>query len=98
MNPAAPGPLDGNAAAGVLSEVFAMDVTAAIGQCAGCGQQSPLGATAAYLQAPGAVLRCRGCDHVLLRVVTAPGRFWVDLSGLTVLGVEQPDDAGPSGA
>ena len=45
--------LDGNAAAGVLAEVFAMDVTAAIGQCAGCGQQSPLGATVAYLQAPG---------------------------------------------
>ena len=90
--------LDGNAAAGVLSEVFAMDVTAAIGQCAGCGQQSPLGATVAYLQAPGVVLRCRGCDLVLVRVVTGPDRYWVDLSGLSVLRVMRPDDAGPSGA
>ena len=79
--------LDGNAAAGVLSEVFAVDVTAAIGQCAGCGQQSPLGATVAYLQAPGVVLRCRGCDHVLVRVVTSPDRQWVDISGLAVLEV-----------
>ena len=81
------GSLDGNAAAGVLSELFAVDVTAAIGQCAGCGQQSTLGATVAYLQAPGLVLRCRGCDHVLLRVVTSPDRQWVDISGLAVLEV-----------
>jgi hypothetical protein len=82
--------LDGNAAAGVLSEVFAMDVTAAIGHCAGCGQQSPLGATVAYLQAPGVVLRCRGCDYVLVRVVTSPDRQWVDISGLAVLEVSRP--------
>jgi Family of unknown function (DUF6510) len=29
--------LDGNAAAGELSKIFAMDVTAAEGQCAHCG-------------------------------------------------------------
>jgi len=29
--------LDGNAAAGELSNIFAMDVTAAEGQCANCG-------------------------------------------------------------
>jgi len=29
--------LDGNAAAGELSNIFAMDVTAAEGQCAHCG-------------------------------------------------------------
>ena len=87
MTAASDGTLDGNAAAGVLAEVFAMDVTAAIGQCAGCGQQSPLGATVAYLQAPGVVLRCRGCDHVLVRVVTSPDRQWVDIRGLAVLEV-----------
>lgn len=92
------GTLDGNAAAGVLSEVFAVDVTAAIGQCAGCGNQSPLGATVAYLRAPGVVLRCRGCDHVLVRVVSGPDRFWVDLGGLSVLRVMRPGDVGPSRA
>ena len=29
--------LDGNAAAGELSEVFALDVTTAVATCAGCG-------------------------------------------------------------
>ncbi len=29
--------LDGNAAAGALREMFAVDITAAIAQCAGCG-------------------------------------------------------------
>ncbi len=87
MTAAAEGMLDGNAAAGVLSEVFAMDVTAAIGRCAGCGRQGALGETVAYLQAPGVVLRCRGCDHVLVRVVTSPNRQWVDITGLAVLEV-----------
>lgn len=93
----AQGALDGNAAAGVLSEVFLVDVTAAIGRCAGCGSQSPVGATAAYLQAPGVVLRCRGCDAVLVRVVAGPDRYWVDLSGLAVLQVVRSRDDGPPG-
>jgi len=29
--------LDGNAMAGALGEVFAVDVTAAVGRCDGCG-------------------------------------------------------------
>jgi Family of unknown function (DUF6510) len=80
-----PPPLDGNTAAGVLSEVFSADVTAAIGQCAGCGGRAPLGEAGLYLQAPGVVLRCRGCDLVLARVVTTPAGRWLDLRGLAVL-------------
>jgi hypothetical protein len=34
--------IDGNAAAGELSNIFAMDVTAAKGQCAHCGAKSAL--------------------------------------------------------
>jgi hypothetical protein len=90
MTAASGGTLDGNAAAGVLSEVFAVDVTAAIGQCVGCGRQGPLGATVAYLHAPGVVLRCRGCDQVLVRVVIAPDRHWIDLRGLAVLELTPP--------
>jgi len=86
--------LDGNAAAGVLAEVFAVDVTAAVGRCAGCGSHAPLGAAVAFLQAPGLVLRCRGCDVVLVRVVTSPDRHWVDLSGLAVLQVTRPAAGG----
>ena len=85
-------PLDGNAAAGVLTEVFAVDVTAAIGQCAGCGVHGPLGGAASYLEAPGAVLRCLSCDNVLVRVVAAPDRYWLDLRGLVVLQLLRPSD------
>jgi hypothetical protein len=76
---------DGNAVAGALAEVFAVDVTVAIGQCAGCGRTAPLADTRAYTHAPGVVVRCRGCDGVLLRLVTAPGRVWLDLRGMTRL-------------
>ena len=77
--------LDGNAAAGVLSEVFAVDVTTAVGQCAGCGRVGVFADTRVYVDAPGTVVRCAGCDAVLLRVVTAPGRTWLDLRGLSYL-------------
>ena len=78
-------PLDGNAAAGELRTIFAVDVTAAMGQCVGCGQTAPLGAARAYQQAPGLVLRCSGCDAVLLRVVAGPDRTWLDGRGLAYL-------------
>lgn len=77
--------VDGNAVAGLLLEVFAVDVTAAVGRCAGCGRVGPLADTRVYQRAPGVVVRCVACDAVLLRVVTdtrRPGRRWVDLRGL----------------
>ncbi|HEY3713955.1 MAG TPA: DUF6510 family protein [Jatrophihabitantaceae bacterium] len=77
--------LDGNAAGGELGEIFAVDVTAATGQCLGCGRVAPVATALAYGQAPGLVLRCPGCDEVLIRVVTAPGRTWLDVRGLAYL-------------
>jgi len=79
--------LDGNAAAGALSEVFAVDVTAAIGQCDGCGQTGVFAEARLYVDAPGLVARCSGCDAVLLRVVTTPNDTFLDLRGLTYLRV-----------
>jgi hypothetical protein len=78
--------LDGNAAAGVLAEVFAVDVTAAVGTCDACGAADHVGAVHVY-RAAGLVLRCRSCDAVLMRVVEGPGRMWVDLRGLRSLEV-----------
>jgi hypothetical protein len=74
--------LDGNAAAGLLAQLLGGDWTAASGCCDGCGLTGPLAETVAYLQAPGLVVRCRGCEAVLLRVVRAPDRAWLDLRGL----------------
>lgn len=79
--------LDGNAAAGALSEVFAVDVTAAIGQCNGCGQTGVFAEARLYVDAPGLVARCQSCDNVLLRVVSTPNDTFLDLRGLTYLRV-----------
>ncbi|QNE17141.1 hypothetical protein F1D05_03490 [Kribbella qitaiheensis] len=77
--------LDGNAAAGALREVFAVDITAAIGQCDGCGRTGVFAEARVYLDAPGMVARCSGCDGVLLRVVNTPTDTYLDLRGLTYL-------------
>lgn len=79
--------LDGNAAAGALSELFAMDVTAAIAQCDGCGQTGVFAESRLYVDAPGLVARCASCDTVLLRVVSTPNDTYIDLRGLTYLRV-----------
>jgi hypothetical protein len=75
--------LDGNAAAGILSEVFAVEMTTATGTCAGCGASNALGATQLYAQAPGMILRCPNCTNVLICIVRFPGGgLVVDLKGL----------------
>jgi hypothetical protein len=79
--------VDINAVAGELREVFAVDITTATGQCGGCGQSGPLAQARLYGRPPGHVLRCRGCDGVLMRMVTAPGNTWLDLRGLAYLQV-----------
>jgi len=94
MTPDVPSYLDGNAAAGALREVFAVDVTAATGRCAGCGRTEVFAAAHVYLQAPGLVARCAGCENVLLRVVVTPGQTWLDLRGLSYLRLPTPDPAG----
>ncbi len=77
--------LDGNAAAGALSELFALEVTAARGQCNGCGALTVLAEARLYADAPGLVVRCARCDGILLRVVQTPGRTCLDLRGYTYL-------------
>jgi Family of unknown function (DUF6510) len=77
--------LDGNAAAGELAEIFATDITAAVGQCAHCGATRRFAEAHLYMQAPGFVARCSVCQHVLLRLVNAGQRVFLDLRGLTCL-------------
>jgi hypothetical protein len=79
--------LDGNAMAGTLRELFAVELTAARGTCASCGRTGPLADAVVYARAPGVVARCRGCEAVLLRVVAAPARTMLDLRGLAVIEV-----------
>ena len=85
MSAEEPRHLDGNAAAGALREVFALDVTSARGRCAGCGRAGVFAESRVYLDAPGMVARCPECDDVLLRVVTTPTGTYLDLGGLSYL-------------
>ena len=73
--------LDGNAAAGILSEVFVADLTAARATCANCGTTRAVGALLVYAHGMGTVARCPGCDAVVLRLARTPTRVWLDLTG-----------------
>ncbi|HEY0410942.1 MAG TPA: DUF6510 family protein [Candidatus Dormibacteraeota bacterium] len=83
--------LDGNAVAGQLGELFALEITAATSRCAGCGATAPVAALAAYTDGPGAVLRCPRCEAVILRLVRGPRRLWLDLRGAGHLEFQVPD-------
>jgi Zn finger protein HypA/HybF involved in hydrogenase expression len=74
--------LDGNAIAGLLQEIFSVEMTSADATCAGCGKVSLIGAVDVYANAPGVVVRCPACGQVLMRVVKGRGRCWVDLAGI----------------
>jgi Family of unknown function (DUF6510) len=84
--------LDGNAAAGPLSTIFAVDVTAAECQCAHCGAIDRFARTHLYMMGPGVVARCAVCEHVLLRLVSAGQRVLLDARGLTYLSVDASQD------
>ena len=77
--------LDGNAAAGELSKIFAVDITGAEGQCANCGARKRFAEAHLYVQCPGLVARCALCGHVLLRLVNVQQRVFLDLRGMTHL-------------
>jgi Zn finger protein HypA/HybF involved in hydrogenase expression len=77
--------LDGNAIGGLLREIFTMEMTTAEGTCANCGAVHAVGQVVVYLNAPGAVVRCPSCDHVLMKIVQGRGRYWIDLTGVRVL-------------
>jgi ribosomal protein S27E len=82
--------LDGNAIGGLLREIFTMEMTTAETTCDGCGNVSVMGRVHVYLNAPGVVVRCPGCGHVLIRIVKGPGRYWVDLRGTRCLEFAPP--------
>jgi hypothetical protein len=73
--------LDGNAVAGLLAEVFALEATTALVRCSGCGHEDRVAAATVYANAPGVVVRCRGCTGVLMRFAEIRDRVVVDLRG-----------------
>ena len=76
--------LDGNGVAGLLHEVFAADMTSAIGSCATCGATEPVGAIHVYRGA-GIVLRCPHCHNTLAAIVRGGRRVWITFQGVRAL-------------
>jgi hypothetical protein len=77
--------LDGNAAAGVLHEIFVTDTTAAQIQCEACDSISAVGSLRLYAAPMGAVLRCIHCDSILMSAVRTPHGRWLQMSGARYL-------------
>jgi len=75
--------VDGNAAAGIFSELFVQDLTGARAKCAGCGTTRTIGALMVYAHGMGTVVRCPGCDAVVLRIARTPTHVWLDATGAT---------------
>jgi hypothetical protein len=77
-----PSRLDGNAAAGMLLEVFAVEMTTASCTCAACGCVSAVGGLMLYGGAMGSVLRCPSCEALVLSITRVPTGHFIQLRGV----------------
>jgi hypothetical protein len=83
--------LDGNAAGGILGQIFAFEMTTAHVICASCDSEWTMGVTAVYATAMGTIVRCPGCDATLIRVANGPQRYWLDFSGLRLMQLQDAE-------
>ena len=77
--------LDANATAGLLFEIFGVEMTAAQTECASCGNAGEIGELLAFTQGPGVVLRCSACESVVLRIVQTAEAIYLDARGAVYL-------------
>ena len=78
--------LDGNAVAGLLQEVFAVEMTTAIETCKACGANDQVGALRVFRGA-GIVMRCPRCDNALVTIVEDGPHVWIGFAGVRTLQV-----------
>jgi Family of unknown function (DUF6510) len=77
--------LDGNAAAGLLQEIFVSDITTAQIECEVCSSIGAVGSLRLYATPMGAVLRCTHCDNLLMTAVHTPHGRWLEMTGARYL-------------
>ncbi len=77
--------LDGNAAGGLLNEIFSMEMTTSPAQCNHCGTQGELGSLRSFMHGSDAVLRCPVFNSIVMRIVQAPEAIYLDMRGATYL-------------
>lgn len=82
--------LDANAAAGILREIFGVEMTAAPTECANCGNEAEMGTLLAFTHGPGVILRCAACENVVLRIVETPEAIYLDARGAVYLRLSRP--------
>ncbi len=82
--------LDANATAGLLQEIFGLEMTAAPTECVTCGREGEIGTLLAFIHGPGIVLRCSGCEQVMIRIVQTPEAIYLDARGAVYLRLAQP--------
>jgi hypothetical protein len=74
--------LDGNGAAGLLREVFTVEMTTASCTCVACGRVSAVGGLHLYGGAMGAVLRCPGCEALAFCITSGPAGLFIEMRGI----------------
>jgi hypothetical protein len=77
--------LDANATAGLLYEIFSVEMTASPTECANCGNEGEIGELLAFTHGPGIILRCSTCENVVLRIVQTPSEIILDARGAVYL-------------
>lgn len=78
--------LDGNAVAGPLRRVFAVEMTTATATCASCGAPDELGAMPVFRGA-GIVMRCRACGAAVVTLIEHDTGVSIGLAGVRLLHV-----------
>ena len=81
--------LDANAVGGILAEIFSVEMTTSLVECAHCGTEGQMGTLLAFTQAPGLVLRCPACENIMMRIVQAPGAIYLEMRGMAYLRLER---------
>ena len=77
--------VDGNAAGGILLEVFGRDMTSARAACAHCEREAELADAIAELDPAGVILLCRGCGRTLLTCLRDGGSATFVIGALSLL-------------
>jgi hypothetical protein len=77
--------LDGNAMAGILHELFDVEMTVADVECASCGRHGEMGSLWAFVESPGYVLRCPACGNIVMRLAVTPRQVYLDARGAVYL-------------
>ena len=77
--------LDGNSMAGLLHELFDVEMTMASVVCGNCERHGEMGSLWAFVESPGYVLRCPECQNIIMRLTVTPRQVYLDVRGAAYL-------------